>query len=351
MSKYFKNITSFENLKEQYKKLLKANHPDNGGDEETTKEINVEFDALFTIWKNKKEVAEHTTVSETARETRRHFYTEFGWAGSRYDINLTLKEIAKIVRTYVKEKYPTCKFSVRTHYASMCQSLSVDLLEFPEKMYKTGDDLRLEGLNETITTTGREGKEFSFKQYTKEVEEMFRKLRTNHLFESDCWRDEELIQAYENALEKSSFYGIKTEYFASVIDDVNAFIASYNYDDSDSMTDYFDVNFYDGRVDFGNCKYVPKTARIKDRQTAPAKTANNKQATAPAIETALKLTYTIKEGEDTRDGSKLWIVRIVEDLTKEQYIAENKAMKERGAYYSKFLHGFLFRFDPSEILA
>ena len=61
-------------------------------------------------------------------------------------------------------------------------------------------------------------------------------------------------------------------------------------------------------------------------------------------------TYKITLGEDTRDGSTLWIVRIVEKLDRDAYIAENKAMKERGAYYSKFLHGFLYRVDPSEIL-
>ena len=54
MAKYFKSIKSYDDLKNQYKKLLKANHPDNGGDLEAMKEINVEYDALFAVWKNKK---------------------------------------------------------------------------------------------------------------------------------------------------------------------------------------------------------------------------------------------------------------------------------------------------------
>lgn len=49
--KHFKNVKSYEDLKDQYKALLKKNHPDNGGDLETMKEINVEYDALFPIWK------------------------------------------------------------------------------------------------------------------------------------------------------------------------------------------------------------------------------------------------------------------------------------------------------------
>lgn len=82
--KYFKKITSFEDLKKQYRNLLKENHPDNGGDLEIMKEINVEFDAAFSIWKNRKEVETGETVNETASETRNQFYTEFGWEGSRY---------------------------------------------------------------------------------------------------------------------------------------------------------------------------------------------------------------------------------------------------------------------------
>ena len=41
--KYFKNVTSYEDLKNQYRNLLKANHPDNGGNEETMKEINIQY--------------------------------------------------------------------------------------------------------------------------------------------------------------------------------------------------------------------------------------------------------------------------------------------------------------------
>ena len=42
MSKYFKAVKSYEDLKNQYKKLLKVNHPDNGGD--------VERMTLSIIW-------------------------------------------------------------------------------------------------------------------------------------------------------------------------------------------------------------------------------------------------------------------------------------------------------------
>ena len=267
MSKYFKNITSFDELKTQFRELLKKNHPDNGGDSEAMKEINCEYDALFPIWKNRKEQQTGETITETAESTRVNFYTQNGWCGKNYSGSRTLKEIAVIVRTYMKEKYPTCKFSVRTAYASMCQELIVKIKEFPEKMYKTGDDLRKEGLTEHIKTTisygEHEGEPYEYDKYTEEVETMLKRLNANHLFNKDSWDDEDLIKAYEEAIKISDFYAIRTEYFDSVIKDIDAFVNSYNYSDCDGMIDYFDVNFYYFGCGTSECKIVPKTARIK----------------------------------------------------------------------------------------
>lgn len=51
--KYFKNVNTLEELRKEYKKLLKKYHPDNaGGSEEATKEINNEYEKLFDILKN-----------------------------------------------------------------------------------------------------------------------------------------------------------------------------------------------------------------------------------------------------------------------------------------------------------
>ncbi len=52
MNTYFKNVQTLDELRKQYKDLLKKYHPDNGGSEETTKSINVEYEKLFKILKN-----------------------------------------------------------------------------------------------------------------------------------------------------------------------------------------------------------------------------------------------------------------------------------------------------------
>ena len=339
MAKYFKNIKSFEELKKQYRDLLKKNHPDNGGDLAAMQDINAEYDALFAIWKNRHETSTGETVKETAESTRRQFYTENGWEGSNHSWNRSLKEVAQIVRAYVKEKYPTYKFSVRTSYASMCQSLHVELKESPIEVYKTFEEL----------TEG-------------EKHDLMRRMRYNDLFTLDSWYEHELKAEFERIWsENGDFYKCLNEATQSVIDDVDSFVKSYNYSDCDGMIDYFDVDFYY----FGcaqnngiNIKVVPKTPRIKNKATKPATATNSaptaektaKKANTAEIEQKSGYTYKITKGEDSRDGSELWIVRIVENLTKDEYIAENKKMKERGSYYSRFLHGFIFRFDPTEKL-
>ena len=51
--KYFKNVETLEQLRKQYRDLLKKYHPDNGGSEEITKEINNEYEQLFKVLKNR----------------------------------------------------------------------------------------------------------------------------------------------------------------------------------------------------------------------------------------------------------------------------------------------------------
>lgn len=334
MSKYFKNIKNLEDLKNQYKKLLKANHPDNGGDVEAMKEINCEYDALFPIWKNRHNAEQpQNQTTETADSTRSQFYTEFGWEGKNHDWNRSLKEVAQIVRAYVKEKYPTYKFSVRTSYASMCQELHVELKESPIEIYKTFEELT-DGDKNTL----------------------IRKMCYNNLFNLTSWYDHELKAEFERIWnENGNFYKCLNEATQEVIEDVDNFVKSYNYSDCDGMIDYFHVDFYYfgcAQNNGKNIKVVPKTARIKNKASKPAKAKNNtpKEEKAPEIENKPRYTFKITKGEDTRDLSELWVVRIEETLSKDEYININKAIKAIGGYYSKFKHGFIFRFEPTEAL-
>ena len=54
--KYFKNVETLEELRKQYKELLKKYHPDNpNGSTEATQEVNTEYDTLFKTLKDRHE--------------------------------------------------------------------------------------------------------------------------------------------------------------------------------------------------------------------------------------------------------------------------------------------------------
>ena len=55
MARYFKNVNTLEQLRKQYKDLLKKHHPDNGGNLSDMQEINSEYDRLFKVLKDRHE--------------------------------------------------------------------------------------------------------------------------------------------------------------------------------------------------------------------------------------------------------------------------------------------------------
>ncbi|HBG5344123.1 TPA: hypothetical protein KQG29_001487 [Clostridioides difficile] len=207
--KYLKKIESLEDLKNRFKKLAKIHHPDIGGDEEIMKQINNEYDYLFPIWKKRSK----TITTETANSTRREFYTAYGWKGENYSGSLSVKDIAKIIRQYVKEIYPTYKFSITAASTGTCSTINVSLMEAPFNIFNKGFE----------------------KNYTQVN-------NYNILF------DESL-----NSVGKS------------ILNDLYNLLKSYNYDDSDGMIDYFDTKFF-MNINIGKWnkpfKIVEKTSKL-----------------------------------------------------------------------------------------
>lgn len=238
--KYFTTCTTLDELKKEYRRLAMANHPDRGGDEATMKAINAEYDAVFPAFKLAYNRTAQTPTAETAQSTRSEFYTANGWKGSNYEQGRTLKEIAQLVRQFIKEQFPTYKFSVRTSYASMCQELHVDLKEAPCKVYKDFGELTEE-----------------------EKHTVMRKARYNSVFALTSWTDAELKAEFERIWEtQGSFYRILSEQIQAAVEAVDGYVKSYNFEDCDGMIDYFHVNFYYFGCGTDNVQFVPKTARI-----------------------------------------------------------------------------------------
>jgi len=69
---YFRNITTLDELKKEYRRLCMLHHPDIGGDLETMKVINAEHDKLFETLKTQHNATadEYHQTTETAEEFR-----------------------------------------------------------------------------------------------------------------------------------------------------------------------------------------------------------------------------------------------------------------------------------------
>jgi len=268
MTKYFKNVESYIDLKTQYRKLAVAFHPDNNGCESAMKLINREYDQLFAIWKCRDNV----TNNETAASTRNEFYTQYGWKGENYKSNLTLKEIANIVREFIKIHHSNCKFSVTTSYASMCQELHIFLMESPYKAYKSYDELTNEDKS---------------------------KLRHLHIRRSDItsWHTEELDKEIKNIYdEQYSPYFLTTE-VKEIITTVGNYADSFNYDDSDPQIDYCNTNFYFFGVRIG--KY-DKPYKVVEREKK-----NVTNVVYENVEVTKTRTFTTLEPRDIETPSEL----------------------------------------------
>ena len=124
-----------------------------------------------------------------------NFYTQNGWAGSNYDCKLSTKEIAAKVRSYAKKNFPEFKFSVRTEWSMYTDSMHIEL---------------------------KEGTCIPFVEGSRSAERGYMSTMSS-------------VKAWEDELTPEMF---------KVLDAVTTYASSFRYDDSDSMQDYFDTNFY-----------------------------------------------------------------------------------------------------------
>ena len=75
---YFKNVITLEELRKQYRDLLKKYHPDNPpGSTQATQEINSEYDRLFKVLKDKHESKTANSDKEkTSFDNMKYDFTE-----------------------------------------------------------------------------------------------------------------------------------------------------------------------------------------------------------------------------------------------------------------------------------
>ena len=93
-------------------------------------------------------------------------------------------------------------------------------------------------------------------------------------------------------------------------------------------------------------KVVKKTIKAEKKNTTTTETT---EATTEEINVN-NYTYEVTEDTDTRTNEKIYLVKVAEKLSREEYLSVNKYMKSLGGYYSKFKYAFLFTENPMDKL-
>jgi hypothetical protein len=192
---YFQNIKSLADLKKQYRVLALAHHPDRGGNTAVMQAINLQFEELYPVWVLNESESKTVTGYEddysgaSAKEYAAYVDNEYRWRGSNYR-GQSNREIIEIIRVWLKETYPRYRFSARRrdYYSFFIYLLNADFIAFTPQA-------------ENIVYS-----EFNY----------YRHAGNEHL----------------------------TDRAKEVMFNVYQFIKSYHFDYSDSMTDYFNTNFY-----------------------------------------------------------------------------------------------------------
>jgi hypothetical protein len=192
---YFQDIKSLADLKKQYRALALAHHPDRGGNTPVMQQINLQFEELYPVWvlmENEPETVtgyEDDCAGASAKEYTDYVENEYRWRGSNYR-GQSNPQIIEIIRGWLKETYPRYRFSVRRkdYYSFHIHLIHADFIAFTPQ---AGNIVYRE-----------------FHQYGLANDEHF------------------------------------TDRANEVMHNVYQFIKSYHFDDSDSMTDYFNTNFY-----------------------------------------------------------------------------------------------------------
>lgn len=291
---YFSDINSLDELKAAYRHLALKYHPDRGGSTEQMQELNAEFDSRFKVLSI---VGTQTAkTAQTASSFRSEFYTQNGWKGQNYDIRLTTKEITKLIRDGLKLMFPTMKWSASFSSYSGGSSIHVALMEA------------------------------SFDPFVYDEDRKHGAIQINQ-YHID--RDDRLTDRAKDTLQKA-----------------NELIKSYRYDDSDIMTDYFDTNFYYS-LDIGRYDRSFKVVEKTDRIGSQADPIHKKVVQS---EDSVKYDFEVNEDVDTRDNSKLFVVKLGRSLPIDEFKKLANRIKSIGGYYSRFKKGFIFRNDPTELL-
>lgn len=139
-------------------------------------------------------------------------------------INISLNDISKAVKQQLKKEYPYCKFSVRTQFYSMGQSLHISILETNFKIIMPFEQLSESAI---LSYTDNYRDKEQLKQMQESGDHQISGL-LGDVYNPDVWNNGVFL----------------TEQGFNLVKRITELVNKFNYDNSDIQTDYFDVHFY-----------------------------------------------------------------------------------------------------------
>jgi hypothetical protein len=139
----FASCSTTADAKRMYRQQALKHHPDVGGDNDVMVALNHAFDVRLSMLANiEREASQRCSTSvheecETAERFRASVYHDHGWVGEQYDMNRSTKDIAKLIRSWIKDTYPGWKFSVR---CDGWTAIFIELQSGPH--YRESDEVR-----------------------------------------------------------------------------------------------------------------------------------------------------------------------------------------------------------------
>lgn len=95
-------------------------------------------------------------------------------------------------------------------------------------------------------------------------------------------------------------------------------------------------------------KLNASTAETISEPTEEKRTETTQEATTEPQKATVS--YTITEDQHTQTKAKIWIVKPEKELNKSDFAEVKRKLATLQGYYSTYKHGFIFKYDPTEVL-
>lgn len=203
--------------------------------EEVCKEKGIELNenvvSTTTLEPNQEEIsnARKLVIDTQAEIAKKKYESE---QGSNYDSNLSTTDIAKKLRDYVKKNYPDYKFSITSKYFSGGSEINVTLKQAPGEI--TNENIMKEYFEHNSAKEWWNNDTGKYEKYYEMTDEKKKEVVKYSV-------DRAYVFNIPSTEENPSWMSPEVN---KVMMDVRRQLESYNFDHSDSQSDYYDVNFW-----------------------------------------------------------------------------------------------------------